>query len=118
MSAESTSPPSVHISGDTLALDQAVRDQVLSEANKLQRRHPDETLGLRVRIMEEFDRLHGHRVRCEVVTTLRERRQVIIREAKKQAAEAIAEAFAATKRQLRRLRQRGANRPQLAVNDS
>jgi ribosome-associated translation inhibitor RaiA len=118
MNADSTLRPTVHISGDTLALDQRVRDQVLSEATQLQQRHPEETLGLRIRIMEEFDNLHGHRVRCEVIATLRERRQVIVREARKQAAEAIAHAFASAKRQLRRLRKRIVDVPQLAANSS
>jgi ribosome-associated translation inhibitor RaiA len=118
MNAQSTPLPSVHIGGDTLALDRTVRSRVLEEAEKLQRRHPEEHIGLRVQIMEEFDRLHGHRVRCEVVATLKERRQIVVREAKKQWAEAITQAFAGAKRQIRRLRHRLTDRPQLAANDS
>lgn len=97
----------VHISGDTLALDKAVRDRVEGEAAALQQRHPDVELELRVRIAEELDQIHGHRVRCELVATAGNRRQVVVREAQKDAMAAIAGAFGSAKRQLRRLAHRG-----------
>lgn len=94
---------SLHISGDTLALDQALRARLQAEANNLQGRYPDLPIQLRVKIAEEFDQRHGHRVRCELVAAAGERRQVIVREAHKEALAAIAGAFASAKRQLRRL---------------
>jgi ribosome-associated translation inhibitor RaiA len=118
MNTKPTSPPRIDITGDTLALDQRVRAQVLEAAARLRERHPEEHLGLRVRIMEEFDQLHGHRTRCEIAVSLRERRQLIVREARKQWQEAIAQAFGTAQRQLRRLRHRAFERAPLAANDA
>lgn len=118
MNTKPTSPPHIDITGDTLALDQRVRTQVLDAAARLGGRHPEEQLGLRVRIMEEFDQVHGHRTRCEIAVSLRERRQVVVREARKQWQDAIAQAFVAAQRQLRRLRHRAFERPPLAANDA
>ncbi|MEJ2327364.1 MAG: HPF/RaiA family ribosome-associated protein [Chromatiaceae bacterium] len=118
MNVEPTSPPHIDITGDTLALDQRVRAQVLEEATRLQGRRPEEHLGLRIRIMEELDRVHGHRTRCEIVVSLRDRRQVVVREARKQSHEAIAQAFGTVQRQLRRLRHRTFERPPLAANEA
>jgi ribosome-associated translation inhibitor RaiA len=65
-----------------------------------------------VKIAEEFDQRHGHRVRCELVATTDARQQVVVREAQKDPLAAIAGAFASAKRQLRRLSLRG---PRLAI---
>jgi hypothetical protein len=89
-----------------LALDRSLRGLIATEARDIETRFPDQTAELRVRIVEEFDQARGHQVRCEVVAALADRRQVIVREFRKQAREAVTEAFAATKVQLRRLRRR------------
>lgn len=96
----------IKISGDTLALDKAIRRQIESEAQKLAQRFPDEQIDALARINEEFDPLHGHRIRCELRANLGQGRQLVIREARKDAAEAITEAFSGAKRSLRRLRRR------------
>lgn len=102
------SPPSpLHISGDTLALDRALRARLQAEASSLQDRYPDTPIRLSVKIAEEFDQRHGHRVRCELVATTDARQQVVVREAQKDPLAAIAGAFASAKRQLRRLSLRG-----------
>lgn len=104
----------VHISGDTLALDRAIRERVEAGAAGLQQRYPDLPMELRVRIAEEFDQLHGHRVRCELVATAGKGRQVVVREAQKDAMAAIAGVFTSAKRQLRRLAHRGPAVPETA----
>jgi hypothetical protein len=103
---QSPLPPNLHIGGDLLALDRTLRGLIADEARDIETRFPDQTAELRVRIAEEFDQTRGHQIRCEVVTALADRRQVIVREFRKQAREAVSEAFAATKVQLRRLRRR------------
>jgi ribosome-associated translation inhibitor RaiA len=103
---ETTLPPTLHIGGDMLALDHALRRLIVTEAGQLRQRFPDQTADLRVRIGEEFDQVRGHQIRCEVVASLADRRQVVVREFRKGPREAITEAFAATKLQLRRLRRR------------
>lgn len=104
--AQSPLPPNVHIGGDTLALDRALRHLIATEAQDLQQRFRDQTVDLRVRIGEELDQIRGHQVRCEIVASLAERRQVIVREFRKDPRLAITEGFAAAKVQLRRLRRR------------
>jgi ribosome-associated translation inhibitor RaiA len=99
-------PMPIKISGDTLALDKAIRRQIESEALKLSQRFPDEQIDALARINEEFDPLHGHRIRCELRANLGQGRQLVIREARKDATEAITEVFGAAKRSLRRLRRR------------
>jgi hypothetical protein len=101
-----TLPPNLHIGGDMLALDRALRRLIVTEALQLQERFPDQTADLRIRIVEEFDPVRGHQVRCEVVASLADRRQVIVREFRKEPRAAIIETFAAAKVQLRRLRRR------------
>jgi ribosome-associated translation inhibitor RaiA len=101
-----TLPPNLHIAGDTLALDRTLRRLIVVETRQLQERFPDQTVDLRVRICEEFDQTRGHQVRCEVVAALPNRRQVVVREFRKEPRHAITEVFAATKVQLRRLRRR------------
>jgi len=103
---EPTLPPNLHIGGDTLALDRGLRRLIMGEAREIQGRFPDQNVDLRVRIEEEFDPARGHQVRCEIVASLTGRRQVIVREFRKQPREAIVEAFGTTKSQLRRLRRR------------
>ncbi len=103
---EATLPPNLHIGGDMLALDRALRRLIVAETRQLRERFPDQTVDLRVRIGEEFDPARGHQIRCEVVASLVDRRQVVVREFRKEARQAITEAFAATKVQLRRLRRR------------
>ena len=101
-----TLPSNLHIGGDTLALDRGLRRLIMTEAVGIQDRFPEQKIVLRVRIGEEFDPARGHQIRCEVVASLAERRQVVVREFRKQPREAITEAFSATKSQLRRLRRR------------
>jgi len=101
-----TLPHNLHIGGDTLALDRALRRLIVSETQQLQERFPDQTVDFRVRITEEFDQVRGHQMRCEVVASLTDRRQVVVRESRKEPHHAITEAFAAAKVQLRRLRRR------------
>jgi ribosome-associated translation inhibitor RaiA len=96
----------IKISGDTLALDKAIRRQIENEAKKLALRFPDEQIDALARINEEFDPLHGHRVRCELRANLGQGRQLVVRDARKDAAEAITEVFGSAKRSLRRLRRR------------
>jgi ribosome-associated translation inhibitor RaiA len=99
---------SIHISGDTLALDKAIRQQIEHEARLFQERFPDATIDARVRINEEFDQLHGHRVRCELRADFGAGRQLVVREARKNPVEAINEAFGTARRNLRKLRRRSA----------
>lgn len=54
----------INIGGDTLALDGEIRRHIENEVAKLAARFPGEDLEARATIQEEFDPLHGHRVRC------------------------------------------------------
>lgn len=94
----------IKIGGDTLALDADVRRQIESEARRLEERFRDESVEARVTIQEEFDALHGHRVRCELSARLGAGRQIVVREARKTAREAIEDVFAAARRNVRRIR--------------
>lgn len=96
----------ITISGDTLALDKAIRRQIEAEAQQLAERFPGERIEARARINEEFDPRHGHRVRCELRADLGQGHQLVVREARKDAAEAIREVFGAARRGVRRLRRR------------
>jgi ribosome-associated translation inhibitor RaiA len=96
----------IKISGDTLALDKAIRRQIEREAQKLAERFPDEDINALARINEEFDPLHGHRVRCELRANLGQGRQIVVRDARKDPAEAISEVFGTAMRNVRRLRRR------------
>lgn len=95
--------PPVRISGDLLALDPVIREQINTEAEKLQKRYPTTPVVLRIGISEEFDQARGHRIRCELAADLPGRRRLMVREAQKEAVAAIAAAFAAAKKQIRRL---------------
>lgn len=95
---------SVRISGDTLALDKRLRRLIESSAAAIQQSFPNRGVEVQARIAEEFDQLHGHRVRCELIATAAERQQIIVREAQKKPEDAISAAFAGLKNQLRRLR--------------
>ena len=92
------------IGGDTLALDADIRRQIESEAMKFAARFPDGQVDVQVTIQEEFDPLHGHRVRCELGAKVGAGRQVVVRDARKTAGEAIREVFNAAGRNVRRLR--------------
>jgi ribosome-associated translation inhibitor RaiA len=105
----------IQISGDTLALDKSIRRQIETEAQKLAERFPDERIETRARINEEFDPLHGHRVRCELRADLGRGRQLVVRDARKDPAEAIREVFVSARRNVRMLRRRLAVNPQSAV---
>ncbi|EXJ13729.1 HPF/RaiA family ribosome-associated protein [Imhoffiella purpurea] len=94
----------IKIGGDTLALDADIRRQIELEVKKLADRFPDEQLDAHVTIQEEFDPMHGHRVRCELSARLCSGRQVVVRDARKKASEAIQEVFTAARRSVRRLR--------------
>lgn len=100
----------VQITGDTLALDADIRRQIESEAENLAAHVPGGPVVTRARICEEFDPVHGHRVRCELLADLRGR-QVVVREARKDAAEAISKVFEAALRSARRVRRRLAANP-------
>jgi ribosome-associated translation inhibitor RaiA len=92
------------IGGDTLALDADIRRQIESEAQTFAARFPDGQIDARITIQEEFDPLHGHRVRCELSARIGAGRQVVVREAHKTAGEAIREVFNVAGRNVRRLR--------------
>lgn len=95
---------SVRISGDTLALDKRLRRLIESNTASIQQSFPNRSVEVTARIAEEFDPLHGHRVRCELVATASQRQQIIVREAHKKPEDAIRAAFAGLKSKLRRLR--------------
>lgn len=96
----------IKIGGDTLALDAEIRRRIESELRTLADRFPDEQFDAHVTIQEEFDPLHGHRIRCELSAKLGSGRQMVLRDARKTAAEAISEVFGAARRSVRRLRRR------------
>jgi ribosome-associated translation inhibitor RaiA len=106
MSTADTASPQLRISGDMLALDPRVREQIEKEAERLGKRYPATAPTLRVEIGELFDPGRGHRVRCELTIALPGRRELLIREVQKGALDAISGAFAAARRQLRRPRTR------------
>jgi ribosome-associated translation inhibitor RaiA len=94
----------IRIGGDTLALDADIRRQIETEVAKLAARFPGENLEARATIQEEFDPLHGHRVRCELSAKIAHGRQIVVRDARKTAKEAIDEVFGLARRNLRRMR--------------
>ncbi|MBK1645388.1 Fis family transcriptional regulator [Thiocapsa imhoffii] len=94
----------IKIGGDTLALDRDIRRLIEAEAAKLAARFPGDELEANATIQEEFDPLHGHRVRCELAAKLTHGRPVIVRGAHKTASEAINEVFNLARRNLRRAR--------------
>lgn len=102
----------IKIGGDTLALDLDIRRQIEAEASQLAARFPGPPMEGRATIQEEFDQLHGRRIRFELFVKPECGRQVVIREARKNATEAIREAFIAARRSLRR------NRYQRLASDS
>jgi ribosome-associated translation inhibitor RaiA len=106
MSGQSHDTPAVLISGDTLALDPEIRGRIFAEAQRLKQRYPTMPVTLRIGISEEFDQARGHRIRCELAADL-PGKQVMVREAHKEPAAAIAAVFTAAKRQLRRIRSLG-----------
>jgi len=95
------------IGGDMLALDADIRRQIESETRKLTDRFPGEQFDTQVTIKEEFDQLNGHRVRCELSARLSSGHQVVVRDARKSAADAIEEVFNSARRSVRRLRLQG-----------
>ncbi len=103
MNPLSPSRPAIHISGDTLALDPQIRNHITAEAERLQQRYPTTPVALRIGISEEFDPARGHRVRCELAADLPGRRQLMVREAQKEALAAVSGVFAGARKQLRRL---------------
>jgi hypothetical protein len=103
---QSTTTLNLHIGGDMLAMDRGLRRLIETEARALEARFPSQNIQLRVRIAEEFDPARGHQVRCEIDAAPAERRQVVVREFRKEAREAITQAFASAKTQLQRLRRR------------
>jgi hypothetical protein len=103
---QSITLPNLHIGGDLLAMDRGLRRLIETEARALNARFPSQNIQLRVRIAEEFDPARGHQVRCEIDAAPAERRQVVVREFRKEARAAIIEAFASARTQLQRLRRR------------
>lgn len=108
---------SVEIQGDMLALDGHLCRRIRSQAEAFQASFPGQQIALVARIGEEFDALRGHRVRCELSTSLTERRQIIVREARKSADEAITAAFSEIKKKFRQMSLR-LNRHALAANSN
>jgi ribosome-associated translation inhibitor RaiA len=102
---------SVRITGDLLALDQRIKQLVNQQSQGILDSFPGRGYQIQARINEEFDQLHGHRVRFELVVSTPGRQQVMIREARKKADEAIKAAFAGLKGKLRRLGTRRPNAP-------
>lgn len=94
----------IQIGGDTLALDRDIRTHIETEAAKLAARFPGEDLDARATIQEEFDPLHGHRVRCELSAKFAHGRQIVVRDACKTAKDAINQVFGVAHRNLRRSR--------------
>jgi ribosome-associated translation inhibitor RaiA len=96
----------IKIGGDTLALDGEIRRHIEDEAAKLAARFPGEEIEVQATIQEEFDPLHGHRVRCELSARTANGGQVVVRDARKSAKEAIDGAFSLARRSMRRARHR------------
>lgn len=94
---------SVEIHGDLLALDGHLCHHIRSLAAALQTRFPGHPIKLIARIGEEFDLLNGHRVRCELSTSMPERPQILVREARKSAEDAITAAFSEIKKKFRQM---------------
>lgn len=94
---------SVKLSGDTLALDHGIRTIIEEQARQLRSRFPSQAIEMAARIAEEFDQLNGHRVRFELIASLADRQQIIVREARKSAEEAMASAFRGLKGKLRQI---------------
>lgn len=92
------------IGGDTLALDVNIRRQIETEAEKFAARFPAGQIDAQITIQEEFDPLHGHRVRCELSARVSPGCQFVVRDARKTAGEAILEVFTAARRNIRRSR--------------
>jgi ribosome-associated translation inhibitor RaiA len=101
----------VEIQGDLLALDGTLRRRIQSQAEALQARFPSHHIDLLARLGEEFDHLSGHRVRCELRTSVAARQQIVVREARKNAEEAIAAAFGEIKKKFRQMSLRLNRRP-------
>lgn len=94
----------IKIGGDTLALDAEIRRHIETEVTGFVTRFSAGQIDVQVTIQEEFDQLHGHRVRCELTARLSPSCQIIVREARKTATEAITELFSAARRNVRRSR--------------
>ncbi len=94
---------SVKLTGDTLALDRKIRGTIEELATQLRSRFPSQAIDMTARIAEEFDQLNGHRVRFELIASLTDRQQIIVREARKSAEDAMASAFRGLKGKLRRI---------------
>jgi hypothetical protein len=94
---------SVEIQGDMLALDGQLCRTIRSQAEAFQARFPSHRIQLIARIAEEFDQLKGHRVRFELRTSVADRQQIIVREARKSAEDAIAAAFTEIKKKFRQM---------------
>ncbi|MBK1649312.1 hypothetical protein CKO36_12010 [Rhabdochromatium marinum] len=84
-----------------LALDSHLCRHIRSQAEAFQARFPSHQIALIARIGEEFDALKGHRVRCELRTSVAHRQQIIVRAARKNAEDAIAAAFSDIKKKFR-----------------
>jgi ribosome-associated translation inhibitor RaiA len=102
-SREQLLPMSVKLTGDTLALDSGIRGTIEEQATQLRSRFPGQAIKMTARIAEEFDQLNGHRVRFELIASLADRQQIIVREARKSAEEAMASAFRGLKSKLRQI---------------
>jgi hypothetical protein len=96
-------PMSVKLTGDTLALDLGIRSTIEEQAVRLRSRFPSQAIEMKARIAEEFDQLNGHRVRFELIASLADRQQIIVREARKSAEDAMASAFRGLKSKLRQI---------------
>jgi ribosome-associated translation inhibitor RaiA len=100
---EQVLPMSVTLTGDMLALDRGIRGAIEEQATRLRSRFPSQAIEMKARIAEEFDQLNGHRIRFELIASLADRQQIIVREARKSAEEAMASAFRGLKAKLRQI---------------
>ncbi|WPL18541.1 hypothetical protein Thiowin_03614 [Thiorhodovibrio winogradskyi] len=96
----------VEIQGDMLALDGQLCRHIRSQAEAFLARFPSYRIELIAHIGEEFDALKGHRVRCELRTSVADRQQIIVRQARKSADDAIAAAFVEIKKKFRQMSRR------------
>ena len=93
----------ISITGDALILQKSIRDRIEADAKSFASRFNNKPTRIEVKLEEEFDQVKGHRVRCGLSTSLGDRRQILVRESRKKPEDAIAAAFTAAKRTVRRL---------------
>jgi len=93
----------ISITGDALILQTSIRERIEADAHSFANRFNNKPTKIEVKLEEEFDQVRGHRIRCGLSTSLGDRRQILVRESRKKPEDAIAAAFTAAKRTVRRL---------------